>query len=667
MNQRILNNKYAIHSVVGKGGMAIVYKGEDIETKDVVAVKILKDEYLDNKEFVAMFEKEAVISKQIKHNNVVNTFEVGVENGSPYMVMEYVQGRTLKEYITMKGILTEEEAVNIAVQICDAMIYAHDKKLVHRDIKSQNILIEKDGTVKVADFGIAKMTTSATMTMSGSNVLGSVHYMSPEQAMGNVVDKTTDIYSLGIVMYEMLTGTLPFKGDTPVIIAMKHVNEGISSPMTKNHSLSSSIDKIIIKAANKSKDLRYQTAEELKNDLLLSIDDPYGDFVTAMDVEGDTKAIPIVSKEMSAGKSEQADTNELNQESTTDRKITEIGLFEDKRDREEQERILHGIAVSRIRKVVIGIVLFIAAVIAGLSIFLIISNKGATEENINKFLVPNVGGMLVDEATKTIKESGFNYTIEYVTNDDFAEDVVISQSPKPDQMVDNSVYIKIKVSLGPELFIVPNVVNVSFTDAIAIIEEIGFLVGDVSQEVSDLPEEYVVRQEPKAGTEIPAGEKINIWIAIQQDTTIPIMPNVVGRKLEEAIYLIDSVGVDIDRIEVVPIDSGYEKDIIIYHEPETDAVIDDEDSIVLYVSNGEEEKYSIEKHFLLSLNNETTKIRIVYVAEGIKQVIYDKSLTKGDHDITLTLYTNTPGEKDIIIYYDGVEIRQDRVVFEVQD
>jgi len=275
--------------------------------------------------------------------------------------------------------------------------------------------------------------------------------------------------------------------------------------------------------------------------------------------------------------------------------------------------------------------------------------------------------MLVDEATKTIKESGFNYTIEYVTNDDFAEDVVISQSPKPDQMVDNSVYIKIKVSLGPELFIVPNVVNVSFTDAIAIIEEIGFLVGDVSQEVSDLPEEYVVRQEPKAGTEIPAGEKINIWIAIQQDTTIPIMPNVVGRKLEEAIYLIDSVGVDIDRIEVVPIDSGYEKDIIIYHEPETDAVIDDEDSIVLYVSNGEEEKYSIEKHFLLSLNNETTKIRIVYVDEGIKQVIYDKSLTKGDHDITLTLYTNTPGEKDIIIYYDGVEIRQDRVVFEVQD
>ena len=284
--------------------------------------------------------------------------------------------------------------------------------------------------------------------------------------------------------------------------------------------------------------------------------------MTAMDVEGDTKAIPIVSKEMSAGKSEQADTNELNQESTTDRKITEIGLFEDKRDREEQERILHGIAVSRIRKVVIGIVLFIAAVIAGLSIFLIISNKGATEENINKFLVPNVGGMLVDEATKTIKESGFNYTIEYVTNDDFAEDVVISQSPKPDQMVDNSVYIKIKVSLGPELFIVPNVVNVSFTDAIAIIEEIGFLVGDVSQEVSDLPEEYVVRQEPKAGTEIPAGEKINIWIAIQQDTTIPIMPNVVGRKLEEAIYLIDSVGVDIDRIEVVQIDSGYEKDII---------------------------------------------------------------------------------------------------------
>lgn len=667
MNERILNNKYAIHSIVGKGGMAIVYKGEDIETKEIVAIKMLKEEFLENTEFVTMFEKEADIAKFVRHKNMVNTFDVGLDDGCPYMVMEFVQGRTLKEYISMKGILTEEEAVDIAVQICDAMIYAHDKNLVHRDIKSQNILINKEGVVKVGDFGIAKMTTSATMTTGDSNVLGSVHYMSPEQAMGNVVDKTTDIYSLGIVMYEMLTGTLPFKGDTPVTIALKHVNDELPSPMTKNHSLSNAIDSIVMKASNKLKDLRYQSSGELKDDLLMSLHDPTGEFVVIVDNEGDTRGLPVINKEMIQQDAKEKATAQAVPDPNAKNEITDIGLYENKTLRQTEQATIHnGIAIAKIRKVIGRILLGIMVIIAALTVVLAIMNRENPEEEISQKLeVPNVEKMLVDEAIRAIKINGFNYVIEYISDDEYAEGIVISQSPKGGQMVDNSIYVTLKVSTGPELFVVPDVTSISFTEAIANIEEQGFLVGDVSREISDLPNEYVVRQEPKAGMEIPIGEKIHIWIATQQDTTIPIMPNVIGRSLEEAVYLLDSIDVSVDRIDVVPISSGYEKDIVIYHEPEMDKVIEDGDNIVLYVSNGEEEKYSVEKHLLLTLTNDTTKVRVVYVDEGTLQVVYDKSLTKGDHDITLTLYTNTPGEKDLVIYYDSVEVGQDRVIFEV--
>ncbi|MEX1378206.1 MAG: Stk1 family PASTA domain-containing Ser/Thr kinase [Eubacteriales bacterium] len=669
MEQRIINSKYAIHSIVGKGGMAIVYKGKNIETDEDVAVKMLKEEYLDNAEFISMFEKEAEISKVVDHKNVVKTIDVGIDKGCPYMVMEFVQGRTLKEYINMKGVLTEKEAVNISSQICDAIACAHEKKLVHRDIKSQNILIAKDGTVKVADFGIAKMTTSATMTMGGSNVLGSVHYMSPEQAMGNVIDKTTDIYSLGIVMYEMMTGTLPFKGDTPVTIALKHVNESLPSPIAKNHNMSKALDKIITKAASRLKDSRYQSASELKRDLELAGTDPYGDFVETADEAGETKEMPVIRAEQIKEYLENAAKEKQEQKENASKEITDIGLYEtNSLNPINQDTIHEGIAVAKIRKVVTWVVIMILVIVGGLlGLSRFFNNQQEKDRNDQKFMVPDVEQKLADEATRIIKLNGFDYTIEYAANEEYAEGVVISQSPKGGQLVDNSIVVKLTISQGPELFEVPNVLNISFTESIAIIEDAGFSVGDVSQEVSDIPNEYVVRQEPKAGSEIPIGEKINIWIATQQDTTIPIMPNIIGRTLVEAQYLLDSVDVDKDRIDVIPVDSGFEKDIVIYHEPEMDTVIDDTQRIVLYVSNGEEEKYSIEKHFLLSLTAQTTQIRIEYIDEGVIQVVYNKTLTKGDHDITLTLYTNTPGDKEIIIYYDGVEARRDRATFEVQD
>ena len=348
---------------------------------------------------------------------------------------------------------------------------------------------------------------------------------------------------------------------------------------------------------------------------------------------------------------------------------TDIGFYENEKLRQTQQQSEdNNIAVIKIRRVILGVLIGISLIVAVLLAILIRTNDNAQEESYNQKLeVPDVEKMLVDEATKTIRINGFEYTIEYVVDAEYAEGVVISQSPKGGQIVDNSILIKLKVSTGPELFEVPDIVNVSFSEAIAAIEQAGFLVGEVSQQVSELPSEYIVKQEPKAGTQIPSGEEINIWIAAQEETGEPIMPNLAGRSLQEAMYLLSSYDIHAELVEVVEIDSGFAEGTVVYHEPDIDSPIQSQQNITLYISNGGELAYTAEEHIILTLTSETTKVRIVYVDEETKQVVYNKSLTKGEHDILLTLYTNTLGEKDIIIYYDGVEKEIDIVTFEVSE
>ena len=271
-----IGDRYEVLSKVGSGGMADVYKGKDHKLNRFVAIKILKKEYREDELFVRKFQSEAQAAAGLMHPNIVNVYDVGEESGLYYMVMELVEGITLKDYITKKGVLSSKEVISIAIQVANGIEAAHLHNIVHRDIKPQNIIISKEGKVKVTDFGIAKATSSNTIS---TNALGSVHYTSPEQARGGFSDFKSDIYSLGITMYEMATGHLPFDGDTAVSIAIKHLQEEITPPSEYVEDIPFSLEQIILKCTQKSADRRYQDVASLKEDLKHSLVDPDGDFV----------------------------------------------------------------------------------------------------------------------------------------------------------------------------------------------------------------------------------------------------------------------------------------------------------------------------------------------------------------------------------------------------
>ena len=291
----IIAERYEILGKIGTGGMADVYKAKDHKLNRFVAVKVLKPEFREDTTFIRKFKSEAQAAAVLTHPNIVNVFDVGDDNGVYYIVMELIEGITLKEYISKKGKLSVKEATSIAIQVSMGLEAAHSHGIVHRDVKPQNIIISMDGKVKVTDFGIARAASSNTIS---SNVMGSVHYSSPEQVRGGYSDEKSDIYSLGITMYEMVTGKVPFDGDTTVAIAIKHLQEEIVPPSVYTPELPHSLEQIILKCTQKSVDRRYQNMEDVIADLKHSLIDPQGDFVTLTSVDNEAKTVVISDKEL---------------------------------------------------------------------------------------------------------------------------------------------------------------------------------------------------------------------------------------------------------------------------------------------------------------------------------------------------------------------------------
>ena len=291
----IIAERYEILGKIGTGGMADVYKAKDHKLNRFVAVKVLKPEFREDTTFIRKFKSEAQAAAVLTHPNIVNVFDVGDDNGVYYIVMELIEGITLKEYISKKGKLSVKEATSIAIQVSMGLEAAHSHGIVHRDVKPQNIIISMDGKVKVTDFGIARAASSNTIS---SNVMGSVHYSSPEQVRGGYSDEKSDIYSLGITMYEMVTGKVPFDGDTTVAIAIKHLQEEIVPPSIYTPELPHSLEQIILKCTQKSVDRRYQNMEDVIADLKHSLIDPQGDFVTLTSVDNEAKTVVISDKEL---------------------------------------------------------------------------------------------------------------------------------------------------------------------------------------------------------------------------------------------------------------------------------------------------------------------------------------------------------------------------------
>ncbi len=511
---KVLGNRYEIIEKVGNGGMATVYRAEDKVLKRNVAVKVLKDEFTTDEEFIKRFEIEAQSAARLTHPNIVSIYDVGSEDNLYYIVMELIRGKTLKEIIVEeRGPLPWKWSVNVAIQIASALEMAHKNNIVHRDIKPHNIIITEDGIAKVTDFGIAKAVSNSTITAFGTTI-GSVHYFSPEHARGGFTDAKSDLYSLGVVMYEMVTGRVPFDADTPVSVALKHMQEEAEEPIELNPNLPSAVNKIIMKALKKDTTLRYQTATDMLMDLRQALKDPNGDFVDDEDYDATAK------------------TQKIN----TD----ELGNIEEK-NKKKDNKFIAFIKRHKVLSSIVGLILLFAIAFGGTLAYLNITNPDEVE-------LPDVVGMSQEEAQETVEALNLVFEIsgeEY--SSDVPEGYVISQDPTyiEDYNVKEGSTVSVIVSLGQETTTVPKVVGMTQEEAIEALEEANLEVEIVEETSKTVEEGYVISQDPEADTEIYAGDTVTIYVSIGTGIQQVTVQNVVGQSEENARSTLQSLGLNV--------------------------------------------------------------------------------------------------------------------------
>ncbi|MBR3134562.1 MAG: Stk1 family PASTA domain-containing Ser/Thr kinase [Clostridia bacterium] len=491
---KIIGNRYEILKEVGNGGMATVYKAKDHVLNRNVAVKVLKDEFTTDSEFIKRFNSEAQAAANLQHPNIVSIYDVGYEEETNihYIVMELIKGKTLKQIINKDGVLSWKWAVNIAIQIASALEMAHKNDIIHRDIKPHNIIINEDGTAKVTDFGIAKAVSNSTITAFGTTI-GSVHYFSPEQAKGSVTDAKSDIYSLGVVMYEMLTGKVPFDADTPVSVALKHMQEEVIEPIEINDEIPSAVNDIVMKAMQKDPINRYQSATEMLADLSEALKDPDGDFVIIENKDGGYTRIMQAVSDDDIRSSREARTR------------TKTGFW---RNHPKTK-----IAVIGLSLVLLFFVVFLTTKI--------ILDGGVTK----KVNIPNLVGKTQAEAQQIADD--LKITLELgdpQASSTVEEGKVISQDPqyKDGEKIKEGSVIKIILSKGPETNELPDFKGEKIEDIREIAKELGITLEEVEENSDSVDEGVVIKQETKAGTLVRSGDTVKIIVSKgAKKTTVP--------------------------------------------------------------------------------------------------------------------------------------------------
>ena len=563
----LIGDRYEILEKIGNGGMSDVYKAKCHKLNRFVAVKVLKQEFGENENFVSKFKVEAQAAAGLMHPNIVNVYDVGNENGINYIVMELVEGITLKKYIEKKARLSVKEAISIAIQVSMGIEAAHNNHIIHRDIKPQNIIISKDGKVKVTDFGIAKAATSNTIT---SNVMGSVHYTSPEQARGGFSDEKSDIYSLGITLFEMLTGRVPFNGDTTVAIAIKHIQEPMPSTRDYVAEIPVSVEQIVSKCTQKSPDRRYQSMPELVEDLKRSLMTPDEEFVKVVDPD-ETGATRVVGQQevkeikQQVQKKTSVTTDSIRlrkdiEEGTKKKKPAETPKKEEKDEyNPKMEKITTILAV--IAAVIIGvIVIYLVGKFAGVFPSSDVgeirveqseedSKDTGKEDSSNGFLstdkvigVPSVTGWAYAEASAALKDNGYKVTKEEVFSAEVPAGNVISQTPEAGADAKKGTEVILRVSLGAEItkVKVPNVIGMEPLAAATALLEAGLQTGNVQETTNDDPaligkvcyQSYSVDSYVDAGTVVDL--KISMGIG---NSTYSFVGSIAGPGEEDGDYV----------------------------------------------------------------------------------------------------------------------------------
>ena len=515
---KILGNRYEIIEKVGNGGMATVYKAEDKVLKRNVAVKVLKDEFTTDEEFIKRFEIEAQSAARLTHPNIVSIYDVGSEDNLYYIVMELIRGKTLKEIIVEeRGPLPWKWSVNVAIQIASALEMAHKNNIVHRDIKPHNIIITEDGIAKVTDFGIAKAVSNSTITAFGTTI-GSVHYFSPEHARGGFTDAKSDLYSLGVVMYEMVTGRVPFDADTPVSVALKHMQEEPEEPIELNPNLPSAVNRIIMKALKKDTTLRYQTATDMLVDLRQALKNPNGDFVEDRDYDATAR------------------TQKIN----TDLYGNVVEDDNKKRGKKDNKFVAF-IKRHKVLSSFIGLILLFAISLGGTLAYLNITNPAEVQ-------LPEVVGMSKEEAQKTVEDLKLVFEVSSEEfNKDVPEGYVVSQDPTyiADYHVKEGSTVKVVISKGQEKTTVPNVEGEERSEAIKMLED-AKLKAEVVEEISKTVKEgYVISQETEADSEAYAGDTVKIHVSTGTGIKQVTVQNVVGQTEANAKSTLEGQGLKV--------------------------------------------------------------------------------------------------------------------------
>ncbi len=547
---KMLDNRYELVEFIGKGGMALVYRALDHRTGHDVAVKILRPEFNQDQEFLSRFDREATTASKMSHHNIVNLLDVGVEGDIHFLVMEYVKGRTLKEVIRQKGALPPAVAAQIGIRILSAMQHAHKNGIIHRDIKPQNILVHADGHIKVGDFGIARVAGSNTISTDDS-VMGSVHYFSPEQAKGESVTFASDLYSVGVVLYEMLTGQPPFDGATPVAIALQHIS-GTPRPMSEmNPAVPPAMERVVAKAMEKRPEKRYQSALEMAQDLQRALQEPDGTWLGRLP---DRPQVQQETEKQPAG----GTTRQMPVRSSA-WLWTRIG----------------------------------AAALAALVLFaMIFGTVKIYDQIVNTTEAPYCLDEAEKDALRLIAKAGLKAEISRVTDSFKPAGTVVLQSPEYATSMRKGETVFLTISTGPEEQPVPRITDINVEEARNELETIGFtLLAMPDRVLSSTPWDTVLSQDPAAGEMLPSGSVVQVTLSGGMIT----LPDMVGKTRGEALLMVQQYNLNLTEIKEIPVDDStqfervaaqqYMDDDFNQYEAGQQAMQQTQVTLAIYVSN----------------------------------------------------------------------------------